>query len=297
VVRKDDGSTSVDQTEYIEKKARLFKCDGPGRTPATPMDVAYKVGKRPENPDKDRVALARSLMGSLIYATITRQECKYACSKLATTMTNPTEQDIKAMKRVLRYLYGTRNTVMCFRPDKWTDTEGVTHDPLTLVVYVDAGFGQEEGRRSQTGYTAMLCGSSVLSKSGKQTQMTDSTGYAETVALHEALIQTLVLRRQLERIFAKQERLTIIYEDNAAAVRFASKGPGPRSLHWDVKLEYIHEFHSNRREVHVRKADTKKQLADVFTKALPYTSHSYLTQILLGSELVFDATLCIDDIV
>ena len=116
-------------------------------------------------------------MGSLIYATLTRQECKYACSKLSSVVTNPTDKDIQAMKRVLRYLYGSMGTKLVFTPDKWVDLSGISHDPLDLCFFADAGFAQEDGRRSQTGFSAMLCGASVLSKSGKQTQMTDSTGW------------------------------------------------------------------------------------------------------------------------
>jgi hypothetical protein len=117
VLRHDDGAISVDQKEYIEKKAKAFKCDdGRGRDVCSPMNNVFKFGPRPEVADQKLISYARELMGSLIYATLTRPDCKYSCSKLASVVTTPTEEDIDAMEKVLKYLYATRSTALTFRP-------------------------------------------------------------------------------------------------------------------------------------------------------------------------------------
>ena len=226
--RLDNGSMTVDQTEYIEKKAAQFKCDDPKMTRyTTPMSANFQFVPRPEVVDVKLVAKARELMGSLIYASITRPDCKYPCSKLASVVTNPTEDDILAMRRVLRYLYVTRNSPLVFTPGKWVGPDGWEHEPLELSIFVDANFAKESGRHSQTGFALMLGGAAVHSKSGKQTQVTDSTPYAETIALHEAANWALVVRRYLSKMFAPQTEPTLIYEDNQAAETFACKGGGP----------------------------------------------------------------------
>ena len=287
VTRNDDGSVSVDQQEYIEKKAAHFGCNGcVGKWPKTPMCDKFRLGDRPEVVDQKRVALAREIVGSLIYATLTRPDIKYPCSKLASVVTNPTEDDIEAMKRVLRYLYFSRKTKLVFKPGTWKGPDGQEHDPLRLVVYVDAGFAQEANRKSQTGFTLMLAGAAIFAKSGKQTQVTDSTPYAETVALHEAANWALVMRRYLSQMFATQKSPVPIYEDNQAAVRFATKGSGPRSLHWDVKLEYVHELHQGK-YISVEKIGTGHQIADVLTKPLPADTHLLLSEFLLGGPVIF----------
>jgi hypothetical protein len=288
VTRNPDGSVSVDQQEYIEKKAALFGCDSDrGKKPTTPMCDKFRLDERPEVPDPERVTLARELVGSLNYATLTRPDVKYPCSKLASVVANPTEKDLDAMKRVLRYLYVSRETKLTFRPKMWKGPDGGEYDPLDLVVYVDAGFAQEAGRRSQTGFVLMLAGAAIYAKSGKQSQVTDSTPYAETVALHEAANWTLVMRKNLAKMFARQIRPTPIFEDNQAAVTFASKGPGPRSLHWDVKLEYVHELQRDLKCISVQKIGTGDQIADILTKALPFDTHKRLTEYLLGGPLLF----------
>ena len=96
------------------------------------------------------------------------------------------------------------------------------------------------------------------------------------------------MRRHLSKMFAEQKEPTRIYEDNAAAVRFAEKGSGPRSLHWDVKLEYVTELQKFK-YVDVCKVDTKKQIADVLTKPLPADQHLVCAGALLGSSIVFSS--------
>jgi hypothetical protein len=288
VTRNDDGSVSVDQEEYIEKKAVLFGCNTcSGKWPKTPMCDKFRLGARPDVVNLKHVSRARELVGSLIYATLTRPDIKYPCSKLASVVTNPTEDDMEAMERVLRYLYVSRKTKLTFRPGLWKGPDGNMHDPLELVVFVDAGFAQETGRRSQTGFALMLAGATVFAKSGKQTQVTDSTPYAETVALHEAANWVLVMRKNLSKMFAAQRKPIPIYEDNQAAVSYAAKGGGPRSLHWDVKLEYVHELHHSLKYISVEKIGTGHQIADVLTKALPIDTHLRLSELLLGGPVVF----------
>ena len=286
VGRHADGSITVNQQEYIEKKAKAFGCAGGGRMVYTPMDSKFELGPRPEHVDKKLVAEARELMGSLIYATLTRPDCKFACSRLASIVTNPIADDITAMKRVMRYLYDTRTSCLRFRPGPWTGPNGAVHAPLELSVFVDASFAQEEGRKSQTGFVLMLAGAAIYAKSGKQSQVTDSTGYSETIALHESANWALVARRLLGKLFAPQPLPTKVYEDNEAATVFARKGPGPRSLHWDVKLQYVTELH-NRGDIFVTKIDTKLQIADVLTKALAGDLHATLSAYMLGGPLVY----------
>ena len=89
-------------------------------------------------------------------------------------MTNPTQSDIRAMKRVLRYLYLTSDTALIYRSGSWKGQNDVIFAPLELCIFVDASFAQESGRQSQTGYALMLSGAAIHTKSGKQTQVTDS---------------------------------------------------------------------------------------------------------------------------
>ena len=120
------------------------------------MDTKFVLDPRPEVVDKDMVQYARELMGSLIYATLTRHDCKYACSKLASAASNPTKRDIVAMERVLKYMYASRDTPLTFRKGPWIGPDKNEHGPLEMATYVDASFAQEIGRKSQTGFAIMM---------------------------------------------------------------------------------------------------------------------------------------------
>ena len=183
-------------------------------------------------------------------------------------------------------MYLTRDTALIYRSGPWKGPNDVIFAPLELCIFVDASFAQESGRHSQTGYALMMSGAAIHTKSGKQTQVTDSTAYAETIALHEAANWAVMVRQHLAKMFAPQHRPTKLWEDNQAAKVFFDKGPGPRSLHWDVKLHYVHELR-NRGAVDVLHIDTKMQIADVLTKPLAEDAHRYLSSLLLGGPILF----------
>jgi hypothetical protein len=279
------GVTYVDQTEYIENKATVFGITGNGYVFNTPMESNFKLGERPKDADAKLVTEARSIVGSLIYATLTRPDCKYACSKLASVVTNPIPDDICAMRRVLQYLYDTRHTCLKFTRGGWVGPDGTLHKPNQLVVYVDAGFGREAGH-SQTGFTIHLNGGCIYAKSGKQSQIADSTGYAETIALHEATHWVIGYRRIMENLGFPQKCATPMFEDNSAAETFAKQGMGPKSLHYEIKYLYVHD-QQKRGRLNVCKIDTKHQVADLLTKPVAWELAERLVSFLLGSPLKF----------
>mmetsp|Transcript_9686 Transcript_9686/g.18808 ORF Transcript_9686/g.18808 Transcript_9686/m.18808 type:complete len:1192 (+) Transcript_9686:600-4175(+) len=158
------GTLKCSQTGMIEKVVAKYGIDLGGKVVESPMASDYVASKeRPEVPDEERVSLARSLVGSLIYLTITRPEIRYACSKLARVVTNPTEVEIAAMKRVMRYLYDTRHTPLMFRRGAWTGPNGTVYPPNTLVGSVDASWGGEERHSSQTGIVFLHSSFCVIS--------------------------------------------------------------------------------------------------------------------------------------
>jgi hypothetical protein len=281
------GVTYVDQTEYIDNKAALFGVTDNGYVYSTPMENNFKLSEtRPKVADPALVSEARALVGSLIYATLTRPDCKYACSVLARIVTNPTTDEIHAMRRVLQYLYDTRHTPLKFTRGGWVGPDGTKHAPNVLVVYVDASYGREEDKHSQTGFSLHLNGACIYAKSGKQSQLADSTGYSETIALHEASHWVIGYRRILANLGFLQKCPTQMFEDNSAAITFVQQGMGPKSLHYEIKYLYVHD-QQKRGTLQVCKIDTKHQVADLLTKPVSWDLAQRLVSFLLGSPLKF----------
>jgi len=285
----ETGSIKCRQTEMIEKVAARYGIETEGRRYDTPMEYNYKPSNskdRPVVPDEERVQLARSLVGSLVYLTITRPEIRFACSKLARVVQNPTEKEIDAMQRVVKYLYDTGRTPLMFSGEQWLGPDGELYEADELCVAVHASLAGEEKLSSQTGIAAFFGGACFFGKSGRQTQLADSSGYAETIALHEAVQHVVDLQRLLLRLGVKLREPTKMFDDSTAAIAFAEKGMGDRSKHYALKYLWVTErVHDS--TVQMVKVPTGAQPGDVLTKALPVEAHLLLSEMLLGHKVVF----------
>ncbi|KAF6039298.1 hypothetical protein EB796_002391 [Bugula neritina] len=89
----------------------------------------------------------RQVIGSLIYLmTATRPDLAWIIGKLSQHLERPGPAHIAALKRLLRYLKGTKGFNLRFTPNQ-----------QELVGYVDADWGGETStRRSTTGYVFTL---------------------------------------------------------------------------------------------------------------------------------------------
>jgi len=75
------------------------------------------------------------------------------------------------------------------------------------------------------------------------------------------------------------------WEDNTAAETLANPDPDqstPRSKFYDVKVHWFWSHLS--KDIHVKRIDTKEQLADIFTKPLPEEPFQRLRKKILVSE-------------
>ncbi len=78
----------------------------------------------------------------------TRPYLAYSVFKLAQFMSNPREEHWTTLKRVLRYLQGTRELGICY-----SKTEG----ELTLPAWTDASWGEDpDDNRSTNGYVILM---------------------------------------------------------------------------------------------------------------------------------------------
>ena len=88
----------------------------------------------------------RSLIGSLLYATITRPDISHLVGVLAQFMQLPTCVHLNAGRKVLRYLKGTINHGLF--DDKVND--------LTVIAFNDVDWvGSINDRRSTSGYVLL----------------------------------------------------------------------------------------------------------------------------------------------
>ena len=215
-------------------------------------------------------------VGSGMYAvSLTRPDAAYWSSRVSRFMGNPSDDHRKAVKNGLRYLNETQDLSLKFG--------GLDVTELKLEAYADADYAsQRENRRSISGYVMMLGGAAVSWKSKQQSCVATSTADAEYVALCEAAKEVVFLRRMCEDLGIEQEGSTPMFEDNQACISMVNSPVySDRNKHIDVRYHYT-RWLVEEGVVEVKYISTHKQLADIFTKALPRDQFQKLRNIIMG---------------
>src|SRR4029077_10296689 len=118
-------------------------------------------------------------------ATATRPDIQYAVNRLASYTANPSLQHSTALKRILRYLSGTRSHGIVYT--------AVPQDS-DFYGYSDAAFMNAEDRKSTTGYVFLAGNGAITWCSKRQSLQAQSSTEAEYVALSEAAREASWLR-------------------------------------------------------------------------------------------------------
>ncbi|XP_019462897.1 PREDICTED: uncharacterized protein LOC109361816 [Lupinus angustifolius] len=115
----------------------------------------------------------KQIVGSLMYLTSTRPDLMYATSLLSMYMARPTELHLQIAKGVLRYLKGTICLEIFYKK---------SIQLKELEVYTDGDYaGDNEDRKSTSGYVFLFNSGVVAWSSKKQPIITLSTTEAEFV--------------------------------------------------------------------------------------------------------------------
>lgn len=132
----------------VLKKFNMEHC----KPVSTPLAQSKKLSKNDDSREVD-VKLYRSMIGSLLYLTATRSDMMYSVSMLSKFMNKPTQIHLQAIKRVLRYLKGTLDYRIWYRPIINSD----------LIGYSDNDWvGSIDDMNSTSGYVFSL-GNGVFS--------------------------------------------------------------------------------------------------------------------------------------
>ena len=175
-------------------------------------------------------------------------------------MSDPGPTHWSGVKRILRYLQGTRSYGLVF-------TAG---EEDTLLGYSDSDWaGDSVTRRSVSGYVFQLGQSTISWCSKRQQTVAKSSTEAEYVALSIATQEVIWLRRLLSDLCVDMSTPTEMMEDNRGAIDL-SKNPKNhgRTKHIDVSYHFTRERIASK-EIKVSYVPSTENLADVMTKPLP----------------------------
>lgn len=265
---KSNGTITIHQTSYITKILDRFGMLT-SHVVHTPMDShVILTMPTPETRCSEQDFPYAAAIGSLMYAAVgTRPDIAHSVQRLSQYTTNFSQEHITAVKRVFRYLNGTRTLGIVY---------GRSHD-ITLSGYTDADWGQDPSdRKSVSGYVFSISGGAISWSSKKQTSVALSTMEAEFVALAHGTKDAIWLRSLLFDLGFPQQNPTTIHCDNQAAIAFAHDHQfHARSKHIDIQCLFVRD-HITKKDINVTYVSTKDNCADMFTKGLPRPIHSHL---------------------
>eukprot|EP00590_Aulacoseira_subarctica_P001421 CAMPEP_0172414700 /NCGR_PEP_ID=MMETSP1064-20121228/1332_1 /TAXON_ID=202472 /ORGANISM="Aulacoseira subarctica , Strain CCAP 1002/5" /LENGTH=1323 /DNA_ID=CAMNT_0013151491 /DNA_START=262 /DNA_END=4233 /DNA_ORIENTATION=+ len=280
LIKKDkEGGLTLTQPHLIASILKDLGLDKPNsNSKETPARTTKIITPDQHEPPHETCQFDyRSVIGKLNYLEkSTRPELAAAVHQCARFCSDPRQTHTEAVKRIGRYLVGTKDKGLVLKPGEtesfecWVDSshagewnrEGAEHDPSTA--------------RSRMGYVFMYAKCPILWASKMQTEIALSTTEAEYIALSMAVREiiplTLLFQEAKDRGIDVDVNKAIVrcklFEDNRGAAEIARVPKfRPRTKHINLKYHHFRE-HVKSGLLQIEDIATEDQLADIFTKPL-----------------------------
>ena len=251
-----DSKLSKDDLKAISK---------PARVPAHP-DISLTMDMSPQN-EQEIAAMKevpyKSILGQLLFIAITaRPDLATAVSACGKFAHNPGRKHWEAILHILKYLQGTRHLQLIL---------GGESKGFELSAYCDADWaGNQDGRKSRTGYLLLLNKSPIIWSSKLQKSVSLSSTEAEYISTCSGATSVLWTRHLLEELGFTQQQPTVIYQDNKACINIAlSRKQQPGIKHIDIRYFFLREKVAAR-VIKMVQVSTNEMTADIFTKQLSF---------------------------
>jgi hypothetical protein len=264
---------SLCQKAYIEsvlEKTGMATCNPVSTPMETNKPLTAAEHEEPASENAYRMAV-----GLVMYAmTCTRPDIAFAVTAVSRFSHAPKASHWQAVKRILRYLQGTKDYELTYGSISNANDE--------LIAYSDADFaGDLLGRKSTSGTLCLLHGGAISWKSKLQGTVAGSTVEAEYMALYQTTSEAIWLRRLLVGLgYQHGENAVTVYVDNQGAIKLAHNPEHhQRSKHFDIKYHFNREAISNGQTKLVY-CPTANMVADTLTKALPKPKHREFSELM-----------------
>jgi hypothetical protein len=202
-----------------------------------------------------------SVVGSLMYlALTTRPDIAYAAGVLARFNSNPGLVHWQAVKHVLRYLKGTMDFKLVYKPSDSSEP---------FITYSDSDHGGNPDNGRSTGGYVVKIGTGAVSWSSKlQSLVALSTTEAEHISAVEAGKEIMWLRQFMGELGYDISGPSLLRMDNQSAIS-VSKNPEHhgRMKHLSLRLFWLRDAVEDG-IIAPTFVTTHDMAADIFTKAL-----------------------------
>jgi hypothetical protein len=255
-VKQLQEGTFISQTKYIQDIITKFGMKD-AKPIKTPMGTNGHLDLDTGGKSADQ-KVYRSMIGSLLYLCASRPDIMLSVCMCARFQADPKEVNLRAVKRILRYVVYTPKFGLWY-------PRGSTFD---LIGYSDADWVGCKIDKKSTSETCQFLGRSLVSwASKKQNSVALSTAEAESIAAGHCCAQLLWMRQTLRDCGYKLTKVPLLC-DNESAIRMADNPvEHSRTKHIAIRYHFLRD-HQQRGDIEIAYINTKDQLADIFTKPL-----------------------------
>jgi hypothetical protein len=235
-------SISLTMDSYINRVVDEYHLtDAPPASTPLPK-TALTLTRREDQADDNLVRQYQSLVAKLLYPTsIIRPDLAWHVNFMARFATNPTEEQLSLLKRMVRYYKGTASLSIKYQGNRpKADIKDPSHT-VNIIAYSDSAFGDNNERKSSAGYVITMAGGVVSFKSYRQRLVTLSSTESEYIALTYAAKEAAWLQRLLAQVgyIGTDLKPLQLYTDNQPALNIVRKdGHHERTKHIDNYFKY-----------------------------------------------------------
>lgn len=271
VYNREQGWLTLSQEKYAEQI--LAKCGMKDCKPIkTPMDGLNLPDCDPENKTAEPY---REMIGSLMYLVMgTRPDLTFTVTYLSRFQEAPTDEHWSALKRVLRYLQGSKDLNLVYQ-----------RNPKASILdgYADSDYASDPDpkiqRKSTSGFITRVYSNTVQWCSRKQPVTALSTCEAEYMAACIATQELNWMIKILTDMNLTVQLPVVLYEDNQGCKAMSEKDEPRRTKHMEIKWYYLRQNVAAGRIV-MKYISTNNQQADILTKPLNKDQHERNTQLI-----------------
>jgi hypothetical protein len=272
------GVVKISMVKMVQSAIDDFEKEEPiGSHVSTPAnDDLFHVDDTMELLTTRKKELFHSLVAKLLYMSKrARPDILTSVAFLTTRVLNPNVQDWYKLKRVIKYLHGTKSNHLTIN----------AMQPLCINAYVDASFACHPDRKGHTGIFVTFGGGCVYGKSSKQKMVARSSTEAELIALADAIPMLVWMRLYLMAQGYVELPPIVIFQDNLSTIALVKKGrsSSSRTRHIDIRYFFVHDKLVNG-EVEIRSIGTSDMTGDYFSKALQGMIFNKMVKKVMGTN-------------
>ncbi len=267
-------------TPYIDKIISAFpeKITGVQSTPAGGHLFQVRPPLETKHLQEEQARNFHHTTAQLLFLSRVRRDIQTVVAFLTTRVKQPDEDDWGKLKRVLRYLYNTRNLQLTLYAASLTN----------IAWYVDASHQIHDDCKGHTGSILTLGKGAICSSSTKHKIPSKSSCESEIIGLYDKIGDILWTRQFLEAQ-GYTIQTNVVYQDNMSTLSLAKNGyvsSSKRTKHIKAKYFFVRHFH-NSGEIDLQYCPTEQMWADVLTKPLQGSKFRLMRAFLMNCPLEY----------